>query len=169
MRISLDKLLYQEIFIYSTMLNPSCKLQKLQAHKKFHCPHSVVTCIGSVRVWSEGPGFESSVGWLLRGGHIPVVPNWFNSGGVQNCLWLCAPIRGFPHWPQGLENMENREKNNGQVKVREFFPESLNAAISIINLLKISQIYRPTCISIPWDTHDLNITLFYEAFSKWVF
>ena len=79
-------------------------------------------------------------------------------------------IAGFP---QGLENMENREKNNGQVKVREksrnfildqksgnlfilgqksgyFFPESLNAAISIINLLvKISRINRLTCISIP--------------------
>ena len=75
-------------------------------------------------------------------------------------------------FPQGLENRENREENNGQVKVREFyfgpkvreksgnffilgqksgyfFPESLNAAISIINLLKISRIYRPTCISIP--------------------
>ena len=26
-----------------------------------------------------------------------------------------------PGFPQGLENMENREKNNGQGKVREFY------------------------------------------------
>ena len=35
---------------------------------------------------------------------------------VINCLWHTWACAGFP---QGLENRENREKNNGQGKVRE--------------------------------------------------
>ena len=41
--------------------------------------------------WSEGPGFESCVGWLLRCGHIPVVPNWFNKGLVV-CITVCGCV-----------------------------------------------------------------------------
>ena len=60
------------------------------------CPHSVVTHIGS-----EGPGFESCVGWLLRCGHIPVVPNWFNKG-----LVVCITVYGCVHLKDPLESVE---------------------------------------------------------------
>ena len=64
------------------------------------CPHSVVTRIGSDS-WSEGPGFESCVGWLLWCGHIPVVPNWFNKG-----LVVCITVCGCVHLKDPLESVE---------------------------------------------------------------
>ena len=51
--------------------------------------------------WSEGPGFESCVGWLLRCGHIPVVPNWFNKG-----LVVCITVYGCVHLKDPLESVE---------------------------------------------------------------
>ena len=52
--------------------------------------------------WSEGPGFESCVGWLLRCGHIPV-PNWFNKG-----LVVCITVCGCVHLKDPLESVEKR-------------------------------------------------------------
>ena len=51
--------------------------------------------------WSEGPGFESCVGWLLWCGHIPVVPNWFNKG-----LVVCITVYGCVHLKDPLESIE---------------------------------------------------------------
>ena len=41
------------------------------------------------------------VGWLLRCGHIPVVPNWFNKG-----LVVCVTVCGCVHLKDPLESVE---------------------------------------------------------------
>ena len=37
------------------------------------------------------------------------------------CVCVCVCVCVCAGFPQGLENRENREKNNGQGKVREFY------------------------------------------------
>ena len=55
--------------------------------------------------WSEAPGFESCVGWLMWCGHIPVVPmggpNWFNKG-----LVMCITVYGCVHLKYPFESVE---------------------------------------------------------------
>ena len=62
--------------------------------------HSVVTHIGSVTRDQKVPG-SNPVGWLLRCGHIPVVPNWFNKG-----LVVCITVYGSVHLKDPLESVE---------------------------------------------------------------
>ena len=49
----------------------------------------------------EDPGFESCVGWLLRCGHIPVVPNWSNKD-----LVVCITVCGCVHLKDPLQSVE---------------------------------------------------------------